>query len=80
MTGTGAAVLGDPVNAVAWLANAIGAFGGFLPAGSFVLSGSVTTAIRGREGDRFTARIGELGDVGCVFSAGRATSGGRDDA
>lgn len=67
VTGTGAAVLGDPIISVAWLANAIGAFGGVLPAGATVLSGSITTAIRAAAGDRFSAVFPGFGSVRCEF-------------
>jgi 2-keto-4-pentenoate hydratase len=43
--GTGAAVLGDPYEAVAWLANELGRHGDELAAGQLVLSGSFTAAI-----------------------------------
>jgi 2-keto-4-pentenoate hydratase len=43
--GTGAAVMGDPALAVAWLANELGRHGDELPAGEPILSGSLTAAI-----------------------------------
>src|SRR3989454_4576535 len=43
-TGTGAAVLGHPAFAVAWLANKLAEFGGTLLAGQGVLSGSMCGA------------------------------------
>lgn len=43
-SGPGSAVLGDPVNAVHWLATAIGAFGQSFARGSVVLAGAVTAA------------------------------------
>ena len=42
---TGAAVMGDPAVAVAWLANELGRHGDELPAGQPILSGSLTAAI-----------------------------------
>ena len=65
--GTGADVLGDPAEAAAWLANAMGAFGVTLRAGTIVLSGSMTTAVPARRGDYFCARFTTLGTVSCVF-------------
>lgn len=45
MAGEGSAVLGDPAEAVAWLANELGRRGDELPAGVPILSGSLTPAI-----------------------------------
>jgi 2-keto-4-pentenoate hydratase len=63
----GAAVLGHPADAVAWLANALAPFGRALAAGDYVLSGSFMTASRASAGDAYTASFGELGEVGCHF-------------
>ena len=43
--GTGAAVMGNPAAAVAWLANELGRFGEPLPAGQPILAGSFTAAV-----------------------------------
>jgi len=43
--GTGDAVMGDPAEAVAWLANELGRHGDELPAGQPILSGSLTAAV-----------------------------------
>lgn len=64
---TAAAVLGHPANAVAWLANALAAFGRKLGAGEYVLSGSITSAVRASRGDTFEARFGRFGVVSCSF-------------
>jgi 2-keto-4-pentenoate hydratase len=64
---TGAAVLGHPADSVAWLANALAAFGRGLGAGEYVLSGSMTTAARAAQGDDFEAHFGEFGVVRCRF-------------
>lgn len=66
-TATGAAVLGHPAEAVAWLANAIGEFGGTLRAGQYVLSGSFMTADRAEAGDRYEAEFAGIGAVSCHF-------------
>lgn len=66
--GEGTAVLGHPANSVAWLANALGEFGQALPAGSYVLSGSLTTAVPARAGDRFQADFASIGSVSCLFA------------
>ena len=43
-SGVGAAVMGDPAVAVAWLANALAPFGTQILSGQFVMSGSFTSA------------------------------------
>jgi 2-keto-4-pentenoate hydratase len=43
--GTGSAVMGDPFEAVAWLANELARHGDALPGGELVLAGSFTAAI-----------------------------------
>lgn len=62
-TAAGAAVMGHPARAVAWLANTLGGFGDTLEAGALVLSGSFTAAVEAEPGT-YTARFGEgLGTV-----------------
>ena len=74
--GTGAAVLGHPAEAAAWLANALGEFGLVLEAGSVVLSGSITSAVPARPGDRFIARFSTLGEVSCWLEGERGDDHG----
>jgi 2-keto-4-pentenoate hydratase len=64
-TGMGAASLGHPANAVAWLANALAAAGVPLLAGEVILSGSLEDAVAIEPGDVFHATIDQLG---CVSS------------
>lgn len=52
----GAAVLGGPLVAVAWLANKLATFGSGIRAGDVVLSGSFGGAIPAEEGATFTLR------------------------
>ncbi len=60
---TGDAVMGDPAEAVAWLARTLHGFGGRLPAGVPILSGSFTAAVP-LESGRYEARCsGGLGAV-----------------
>lgn len=66
-TGTGAACLGHPVNAVVWLANAVAERGAPLRAGETVLSGALGKLADVRPGDVFEARIDGLGSVRAVF-------------
>ncbi len=67
-TAAGAAVMGHPALAVAWLANKLGAMGSGLRKGEIVLSGSLTKALEIQPGDVFTATFGGLGAVKAVFS------------
>ena len=66
-TGSGAACLGHPAVAVAWLAAAARSYGQPLRAGEIVLSGALGPMVPVRAGDRFTAEIGELGQVTAWF-------------
>ena len=66
--GRGDAVLGHPATSVAWLANALGAFGEALPRDAYVLSGSLTTALRARAGERYEAVFASIGRIACTFS------------
>ncbi len=62
------AVLGNPVTAVAWLAEKVGSFGVALEAGQVILPGSVHRAIDVHPGDAFTADFDGLGSVRLTFS------------
>jgi 2-keto-4-pentenoate hydratase len=62
-TGAGAAVLGSPLNAVAWLANAVGLMGVTLEPGHVVLSGAMTRAVPIAPGDTVSATIAGAGTV-----------------
>tara|TARA_B100000029_G_scaffold331778_1_gene324050 strand:- start:1065 stop:1865 length:801 start_codon:yes stop_codon:yes gene_type:complete len=66
-TGAGAAVLGHPGNAVAWLANKLADFGAHIKAGQIVLPGSCVRAIDAVAGDSFRADFSELGSVSVSF-------------
>lgn len=66
-TGAGGAVLGNPVTAVAWLANRLGALGRKLPAGSLVLPGSCTRALPVGVGDVVRADYDGMGSVTVAF-------------
>jgi 2-oxo-3-hexenedioate decarboxylase len=63
----GAAVLGNPLTAVAMLANHLGARGQEIPAGTFVMTGGVTEAIAVAAGDHVSARFQDLGQVAMRF-------------
>jgi 2-oxopent-4-enoate hydratase len=59
--GAGAAVLGHPANAVAWLANVLALHGVTLEAGQVILPGSLTGAVPLNVGDHVVADFGPLG-------------------
>lgn len=67
-TGAGGAVLGSPLNSLAWLANTIGERGERLQAGQVVLPGSITASIPFEPGDAITATMAGLGSVTAVIA------------
>ncbi|MEX5352647.1 fumarylacetoacetate hydrolase family protein [Pseudomonas juntendi] len=67
--GLGAAVQGNPLTAVAWLANTLGAFGIPFKAGEVILSGSLVPLEPVRAGDRFSLTIDGLGSAQVSFRA-----------
>jgi 2-keto-4-pentenoate hydratase len=66
-TGAGAAVLGSPFQAAAWLANELIRRGTQLDAGHVILTGSITAAIPVAAGDAVTASFDDLGSVTAIF-------------
>ncbi|MDD3169793.1 MAG: 2-keto-4-pentenoate hydratase, partial [Eubacteriales bacterium] len=64
----GAAVLGHPAMAVAWLANKLAEYDISLKPGEIILSGALTKAVPFRNGDVFTATFSQLGSVSAVFN------------
>ena len=66
-TAVGAAVMGHPAAAVAWLANTLGKMGIPLKKGEIVLSGSFTRAYPIETKDTFTASFAGLGSVTATF-------------
>ncbi|MFV2099379.1 2-keto-4-pentenoate hydratase [Micromonospora sp. LOL_014] len=67
--GAGAACLGNPVHAVAWLASTMAAAGDPLRAGDVVLSGALGPMVPVTPGAAYEARIAGLGSVRTRFSA-----------
>lgn len=66
-TGAGAATLGNPLNAMVWLANTLGALGIPLKAGEVVLSGSLGPMIPVQAGDDLRVTIGGIGGCSVRF-------------
>ncbi len=65
--GVGAAVLGDPVQAVAWLANKMAEYGIILKSGEIILSGSAAAAVAVKTGDSVHLTVDRVGHVECYF-------------
>jgi 2-keto-4-pentenoate hydratase len=67
-SGVAGAVLGNPVTAVAWLANKVHAFGVTLEPGHVILPGSCTRAVDVGPGDVVRADFAGLGHVAVTFT------------
>lgn len=67
-TGTGAACLGDPLNAVAWLARYARDFGEPLRAGQVLLSGALGPMYAVGPGNEVVVSLSKLGTVSARFS------------
>ena len=65
--GLGSAVQGNPLTAVAWLANTLGEFGISLNAGEVILSGSLTPLIPVVAGDEMKLELEGIGNCSCKF-------------
>ena len=65
--GSGAAVLGNPVTCVAWLANKLAKYNVYLNKGDIVLSGALSAAIVAEQGDEFYAEFSKLGEIKLEF-------------
>jgi 2-keto-4-pentenoate hydratase len=72
-TGAGAAALGDPLRAVAWLANTLHPLGESLEAGHVVMTGALHAAVPLADGDVFRAEFDWLGPVGLSVHRGGAS-------
>lgn len=69
LTGSGAAVLGNPLTVVAWLANELPKFGLRLRRGDRVTTGVTTDIYLAVPGDRLDADFGRLGKVSMEFTS-----------
>lgn len=65
--GFGSAVQGNPLTAVAWLANTLGSRGVTLNAGDLILSGSVTPLLPAVAGDSFEMELEGVGRANATF-------------
>jgi 2-keto-4-pentenoate hydratase len=66
-SGVGANAMGDPLVALAWLANFLAAKGELIPAGSVVITGGLTKAQPAQAGQSFVAEFAGLGGVKAYF-------------
>ena len=66
--GSGAACMGNPLTAVAWLARTAFHYGRPLRAGEIVLSGALGPMVPVAPGDEFRAHISGLGEVSATFT------------
>jgi len=62
-THTAAEVMGNPLNALAWLANHLGARGLALKPGDIVMSGAISKIVRPKAGETIRAKFAHLGSV-----------------
>ncbi|WP_219412385.1 2-keto-4-pentenoate hydratase [Pseudonocardia nigra] len=69
-TGSGAACLGDPINALVWLARTAVELGEPLRAADVVLSGALGPMVPVAPGAAFTVELSGLGTVRTTFTAG----------
>ena len=67
--GVGAAVLGNPLNALVWLANAAAAQQRPLRRGDTILSGALGPMVALEAGDRVTATIAGVGECSFMFAS-----------
>ena len=67
--GSGAACLGNPLNAAVWLADMMVKMGASLKAGDVVMTGALGPMVVAEPGDQFLVQIDGLGSVRAVFSS-----------
>jgi 2-keto-4-pentenoate hydratase len=77
--GCGAACLGNPLNAVLWLARAMLRHGNPLKAGQVILSGALGAMVPVTPGGAYTARISGLGSVTANFSEASSSGSEKDE-
>ena len=62
-TATSAAVIGDPAEAIAWLANTLAPYGHYLKAGQVVMPGSLVAMVDAKSGGVIRADFDHIGSV-----------------
>ena len=62
-SGSGAAILGDPINSVLWINNKLREFGRTLKPGEFVMTGSLIRQFPLKAGDVVSAKFSTIGGV-----------------
>ena len=67
-TAAGAAVMGSPVQSVAWLVNKLGEMGVAVRAGEIILSGAAPAAVVVAAGNSIHLVVDRLGEVSCRFA------------
>lgn len=67
-TGVGAAALGNPLNAAAWLAQTLAGRGEPLKAGDVLLAGALGPMVALNPGDHVNATVGGLGDASFTYT------------
>ena len=67
-TGVGAAALGNPLNAAAWLARTLAGRGEPLKAGDVVLAGALGPMVALSPGDRVRAVVGGIGEASFAYT------------
>ena len=67
-TGLAGGVLGDPVEALVWLANKLAQFGDRLEEGHVILTGAFVRPVWAERGDVLTADFGPMGTVSVQFT------------
>ncbi|MDQ0257112.1 2-keto-4-pentenoate hydratase [Evansella vedderi] len=69
-TATAEAVMGNPLHAVAWLANALSRYDISLHREEIILSGALSKAVPIQDGDTFIAEFDHIGAVSATFKEG----------
>lgn len=69
-TGVGAAALGNPLNAAAWLAQTLASAGDPLKAGDILLAGALGPMVGLNPGDVVRATVAGIGEVGFTYAKG----------
>jgi 2-keto-4-pentenoate hydratase len=65
--GVGSNAMGNPLAALAWLANLMGVKGRTIPKGSLIMTGALTKAKSAKSGDTFVADFSQIGSVKVHF-------------